>query len=77
VLGTESPVPTLDAPVAAKVPPGTQHNAQLRLRDKGLPRFGARGHGDLDVRIFVRSPDKVAKGERDVSERSRGLRPGR
>ena len=77
VLGTEISVPTLDTPVTVKVPPGTQHNAQLRLRGKGLPRFGARGRGDLYVRILVRIPDKLSKSERDLWERIRRLRPGR
>jgi len=74
VLGTEISVPTLEGPVSAKVPPGTQPGAQLRLRAKGLPRFAARGRGDLYVRLLVRLPEKLSNGERDLWERIRELR---
>lgn len=77
VLGTEISVPTLDASVTVKVPPGTQHNSELRLRGKGLPRFGARGRGDLYVRVLVHIPEKLSKAERDLWERIRSLRPSK
>jgi molecular chaperone DnaJ len=34
-------VPTLDGEATVKVAPGTQPDTVLRLRGKGLPRFGA------------------------------------
>ena len=77
VLGAEVQVPTLHAPVTVKVPPGTQSGAQLRLRAKGLPRFGARGHGDLYVRISIRVPEKLSKAEGELWERIRALHSSR
>jgi molecular chaperone DnaJ len=74
VLGTEIQVPTLGAPVAVKVPSGTQPNAHLRLRGKGLPHLGGRAHGDLHIRIAIRVPEKLTKGERDLWERLRAMR---
>jgi len=74
VLGAEIEVPTLDAPVAVKVPPGTQPDAQLRLRGKGLPRFGARGRGDLYVRLAVRLPGQPGAEERALWQKLRALR---
>ena len=62
VLGAEIAVPTLDGEIAVKVPPGTQPDAQLRLRGKGLPRFGARGRGDLYLRLAVRRPERSGRG---------------
>ena len=74
VLGTELRVPTLDGPVALKVPPGTQPDAQLRLRGKGLPRFGERGRGDLYVRLALRLPERLTREERELWERLRARR---
>jgi molecular chaperone DnaJ len=75
VLGAEIPVPTLDGPIAVKVPAGTQPDSQLRLRGKGLPRFGGRGRGDLYVRLAVRLPERPGAEERKLWERLRSLRP--
>jgi molecular chaperone DnaJ len=77
VLGAEISVPTLGGPVALKVPPGTQPDAQFRLRGKGLPRFGARGHGDLYVQVNVRVPEQLGAEERKLWERLRALRAQR
>jgi len=77
VLGTELRVPTLDGVLTVKVPPGSQPGAQLRLRAKGLPRFGARGRGDLYVRLAVSLPERPDAEERRLWERLRALRRGR
>jgi molecular chaperone DnaJ len=77
VLGAEIGVPTLDGSVALKVPPGTQPDAQFRLRGKGLPRFGARGRGDLYVQVNVRVPEQPGAEERKLWERLRALRAKR
>jgi molecular chaperone DnaJ len=74
VLGTEVAVPTLNGPITVKVPPGTQPDAQLRLRGKGLPRVGARGRGDIYVRLAVRVPERMTAEERRLWERLRALR---
>jgi molecular chaperone DnaJ len=76
VLGTELRVPTLDGPLTVKVPAGTQPESQLRLRGKGLPRFGERGHGDLYLRLAVKLPERLSAEERKLWERLRELRAG-
>jgi molecular chaperone DnaJ len=73
VLGTELKLPTLEGASAVKVPAGTQPDSQLRLRGKGLPRFGARGRGDLYVRIGVRVPERLSAQERSLYEKLRAL----
>jgi len=73
VLGAEIRVPTLEGAISVKVPPGTQPDAQLRLRSKGLPRFGARGRGDLYLRLAVRLPERPGAEERGLWERLRAL----
>jgi molecular chaperone DnaJ len=77
VLGAEIEVPTLEGAITVKVPPGTQPDSQLRLRGKGLPRFGARGRGDLYLRLAVSLPERPGAEERGLWERLRALRPAR
>ncbi|MBI4756544.1 MAG: DnaJ domain-containing protein [Betaproteobacteria bacterium] len=73
VLGAERSVPTLDGPVAVTVPHGTQPDAVLRLRGRGLPRPGDGRHGDLLLRLRVRVPEKLTAEERSLYERLRQL----
>lgn len=67
-LGTQVPVPTLDAPVTVKVPAGTAHGKTLRVRGKGAPRPRG-GHGDLLVKVEVEIPKRLTKQERELLER--------
>jgi molecular chaperone DnaJ len=76
VLGTTLKVPTLDGSVEVTVPPGTQPGEVLRLRGKGLPQFGARGRGDLNLRIEVKIPERLTAEERTLFERLRALPKG-
>ena len=73
VLGTSLKVPTLQGDVDVKVPPGTQPDEVLRLRGKGLQRFEDSGHGDLNLRIQVRSPEKLSAEERALYQQLRSL----
>jgi molecular chaperone DnaJ len=73
VLGTSLRVPTLDRQATVAVPPGTQPDAVLRLRGKGLPRFGGKGNGDLFIRIAVQIPEHPSAEERALYERLRTL----
>jgi molecular chaperone DnaJ len=81
VLGTTLKAPTLDGTVEVTVPPGTQPGEVLRLRGKGLPVFGARGRGDLNLRIEVKIPERLTAEERALYEKlrapPRGSRRGR
>jgi molecular chaperone DnaJ len=73
VLGTRVEVPTLDGPTMVTIPPGTQPETVLRLRDKGLPEFGGQAHGDLYLRIRVHIPSHLTGEERTLYERLRAL----
>jgi molecular chaperone DnaJ len=73
VLGISLRVPSLDKAATVTVPPGTQPDAVLRLRGKGLPRFGGKGRGDLLLRIAVRVPEHPSAEERALYERLRTL----
>ncbi len=76
VLGTSLEVPTLNGGATVTVPAGTQADAVLRLRGKGLPEFGGRGRGDLYLRIAVEMPKRISKAERELYERLRTLGRG-
>jgi molecular chaperone DnaJ len=58
-LGTEIRVPTLEGEEKVKISPGTQPNSIVKLKGKGLPRYGGYGRGDELVRINVKVPTKI------------------
>lgn len=71
VLGTRLEAPTLDGPVTAVAPPGTQPETVLRLRGKGLPELGSDRRGDLFLAIHIRVPEKLSKEQRELYNRLR------
>ena len=73
VLGATLNVPTLDGSASVTVPPGTQPDASLRLKGKGLPVFGEGRRGDLYLRMAVRVPEHLTRKERDLYEKLREL----
>ena len=68
LLGAQIEVPTLDGPVAMRIPPNSQGGQVLRLRDKGLARLGG-GRGDQYVRLKIVVPPKPSEQERELFER--------
>jgi molecular chaperone DnaJ len=68
VLGTKLKIPTLEGSVEVTVPPGTQPDEVLRLKGKGLPVFGARMHGDINIRIQVHVPERLSAEEKALYE---------
>ena len=75
-LGTKLKVPTLHGEVDVTVPPGTQPDEILRLRHKGLQRFGDSGRGNLNLRIQAHIPERLSAGERALYEQLRNLDKG-
>jgi molecular chaperone DnaJ len=67
-LGTEVSVPTLEGPVAMKIPPGTQPGAVLRLRSRGMPALRGRGVGDQLVTVRVEIPTRLSARQRSLIE---------
>ncbi|MDF1578951.1 MAG: DnaJ C-terminal domain-containing protein [Desulfobulbales bacterium] len=73
ILGNEIEVPSLDGQsLKVKVAPGTQPNAKLRLKGKGLPAGPKGPRGNLYVRINVEIPKSLSKAQlqmvRDLRE---------
>ena len=74
MLGARLLVPTLVGDVGVKLPAGTQPNEILRLRGKGLPRFGQKGNGDINLRIQIYIPEQLSWKERKLFKELRELR---
>lgn len=65
-LGTDIVVPTLDDKEKLGIPAGTQPNTILKIKNKGLPRYGAYGRGDLLARINIKIPTKLNNTQRSL-----------
>jgi len=68
LLGTTIEVPTLDGSKHIKVPPGTQSNSRIRLKNFGLPRLQGGGKGDEYVRLLLRYPKTLNEKQRKLAE---------
>jgi len=67
-LGGEVDVPTLHGKVSLKIPEGTQSGKIMRLRGKGVPSLRNKALGDQHVHIFVETPTKLTKKQRELLE---------
>lgn len=67
-LGGSIEVPTLDGgKTAVKIAEGTQTGRQFRVRGKGMPVLRGNGlAGDLFVEIFVETPVKLSKAQKEI-----------
>lgn len=65
-LGADIVVPTLDDKEKLGIPAGTQPNTILKIKNKGLPRYGAYGRGDLLARINIKIPTKLNDKQRSL-----------
>jgi molecular chaperone DnaJ len=74
-LGTEVDVLTFDGLEHVKVPEGTQHGEQIRLRGKGIPYLNSSGRGDLMVSIDVRVPTRLTREQKKLFEQLRETLP--
>jgi len=80
-LGGAVDVPTLDGgKTQVKIAEGTQTGRQFRVRSKGMPVLRGNGlAGDLFVEIFVETPCKLSKAQKDLlrqfDETAQGCQP--
>ena len=70
-LGATVEVPTLEGIEELDVPAGTQPGDTIQIRNRGLPRLGHSGRGDLYVRIAVEIPRKLNKRQKQLLEEFR------
>ena len=68
-LGTTVEVPSIDGGKSKiKIPAGTQHGKQLRLRGKGMPILRRNLFGDLYIRIVTQVPTSLSKRQKEILE---------
>ena len=68
-LGTTVEVPSIDGGKSKiKIPAGTQHGKQFRLKGKGMPVLRRSIFGDLYIRIITQVPTSLSKRQKDLLE---------
>ena len=73
-LGTTVEVPTIDGGKAkVKIPAGTQHGKQFRLRDKGMPIIRSKDYGDLYIRVVTEVPTSLTREQKSLLEQFKKL----
>ena len=66
-LGSSVEVPSIDGGKAKiKIPAGTQHGKQFRLRGKGMPILRRSVLGDLYIRIVTQVPNSLSKRQKEI-----------
>lgn len=65
-LGDEITVPTIDGKVKYSIAPGTQPNAKVRLKGKGVPMLNGRGRGDQFITMIVEVPTNLDKHQQQM-----------
>lgn len=65
-LGKELDVETIDGNVRVRIPSGTQPNAVIRLREKGVPHLRGNGRGDHYLRIKVLIPKNLNSRQKEL-----------
>lgn len=72
-LGSTIDVPTVHGDVSLKVPAGTQNDARLRLKSKGVADLRGGQTGDQIVTIKVKVDKKLSDKEKQLYEQLRDL----
>ena len=68
-LGTTVEVPSIDGGKSKiKIPAGTQHGKQFRLKGKGMPVLRRNVFGDLYIRVVTQVPTSLSKKQREILE---------
>jgi molecular chaperone DnaJ len=70
-LGVTAAVPVPQGQVRVRVPPGTQPGSVLRVGGGGLPRYGGRGRGDLNLTVILDIPRRLSSRQRQLYEQLR------
>jgi molecular chaperone DnaJ len=74
-LGAAIEVPGLDrGSEVLKIPAGTQTNAVFRMKGRGIKDIHSRRHGDLYVKVRVKTPENLGKEEKALLRRLAELR---
>mmetsp|Transcript_5500 Transcript_5500/g.7980 ORF Transcript_5500/g.7980 Transcript_5500/m.7980 type:complete len:223 (-) Transcript_5500:117-785(-) len=66
ILGGHVDVKTLTGDVEMKIPKGTQPNAKLMMRGKGVPRLQRGGKGNHVVHLKIEIPNKISDRQEEL-----------
>ncbi|MBT8219828.1 MAG: hypothetical protein KJP00_08385 [Bacteroidia bacterium] len=78
VLGGKMDIPTLTGKVKVTIPKATQNGKVLRLKGKGMPKYGKPGQfGELLVKINIKTPSGLSGEEERLFRRLQSLRQGK
>ena len=73
-LGSTVEVPSIDGGRSKiKIPSGTQHGKQFRLKGKGMPFLKRGTYGDLYIRIITEVPISLSKRQKELLEEFKKL----
>lgn len=64
-LGGEIDVPTLKGRCTITIPPGTQHGAKLRLKERGIASLKGGAIGDQIVVVQIEIPTKLSSAQKE------------
>ena len=73
ILGTTISVPTVSGDCNVDVPSGTQPNAILRLKGKGVKDVKSDKYGDEFIHINLVTPTKINKEQKDLLTKFKSL----
>ncbi|XLS30664.1 DnaJ C-terminal domain-containing protein [Flavobacteriaceae bacterium M23B6Z8] len=69
ILGGEIVVDTLSGRVKLKIPPYTQNDTKVKLKEKGFPKYKKeKQFGDLYITYKIKIPEKLTKRQRELFE---------
>lgn len=71
-LGGEVEVDTVDGEITMKIPAGTQGGTDFKLPHHGAPNLRSGNRGDHIVTIYVETPTKLSKKQRELLEQFNG-----
>lgn len=67
-LGGTHEVETVNGQVKLKIPAGTQPNAVIRIKGKGVKHLQKTIHGDHFVKISIEIPEKLSAKQKELLE---------
>ena len=68
-MGTTVEVPSIDGGKSKiKIPAGTQHGKQFRLKGKGMPVLRRSAFGDLYIRVVTQVTTSLSKRQKEILE---------
>ena len=66
LLGNRQKIQTLSGQVNINIPEATQNGKQLRLKGKGMPKYGKPGYGDLILTLIVKLPKRLTQEQKEL-----------